>query len=223
MPSLARERMLLDSRRMTAPPPPPAGRPTSPPSGATPGAPRASSFAVEPYVLEAVLKPYKPHCRYVRSATVELPPRRARADETRDPVLSLHCTLGIPESCYIDDTGHFNSVEFNICFNQMYYLGTAAGAVYKLVPALQAMSFEEFLRRQLPDALIHEFHSKFDKPMQSRAFEGRIAFQSLVERRGFLYFKMTAAYWDAQGGHCEGAVTMVMVDGAGRGKTGAAG
>ncbi|MEO1375818.1 MAG: FcoT family thioesterase, partial [Cyanobacteria bacterium J06635_10] len=30
--------------------------------------------------------------------------------------------FSIPESCYIDDTGHFNSVEFNICYNQLFYI-----------------------------------------------------------------------------------------------------
>ena len=172
---------------------------------------RTASFPVEEHVLAPVLAPYKPSCRYLQTATVELPPRPAREGDA-EPELSLHCTFAIPESCYIDDTGHFNSVEFNICFNQMYYMGTAAGAHYDLVPALESMDLEEFLRRQLPDALIHEFHSKFEKPMQARAFEGRIAFHSVTERRGFLYFKMTAAYWDAEGGHCHGAVTMVMVD-----------
>ncbi|MGW6540873.1 FcoT family thioesterase [Streptomyces sp. NPDC055051] len=32
----------------------------------------------------------------------------------------------IPEPCYIDDTGHFNAVEFNICYNQLAYYTLAA-------------------------------------------------------------------------------------------------
>jgi hypothetical protein len=27
--------------------------------------------------------------------------------------------VGIAESCYIDSTGHFNAVEFQICANQL--------------------------------------------------------------------------------------------------------
>ena len=30
--------------------------------------------------------------------------------------------FSIPESCYIDSTGHFNAVEFNICYNQLAYV-----------------------------------------------------------------------------------------------------
>jgi hypothetical protein len=173
----------------------------------------AGSFAVEPEVFDKVLACYKPDCRYLRSALVERPAVQARAYDGDDtPVLSLLCEFSIPQSCYIDDTGHFNAVEFIICLNQMYYMGGAVGAVYGLVPALADMSFDEFLRRQLPDSLIHKLKSTFKRQINARAFSGRIAFPLIEKRSKFIVLETTCAYWDADGGYADGEVDYVIID-----------
>jgi hypothetical protein len=176
------------------------------------GAPRADSFAVEPAVFDAVLACYKPDCRYLKSALVERPTVPARVGDDPDPEISLLCEFEIPHSCYIDDTGHFNAVEWNICVNQMYYMGGAVGVVYGLSPALADMSFDEFLRRQLPDSLIHELRSRFKTGINAACFSGRIAFPSIVKRQDFIVLKTSCAYWDEAGGYADGTVNYVIVD-----------
>lgn len=170
------------------------------------------SFKVEPAVFDAVLACYKPDCRYLKSALVERPPVPARPGDDPDPVISLLCEFEIPHSCYIDDTGHFNAVEWNICINQMYYMGAAVGAVYGLSPALADMTLDEFLRRQLPDSLIHELHSRFKTGIDASHFHGRIAFPSIVKRQDFIVLKTSCAYWDDAGGYADGMVNYVIVD-----------
>ena len=43
-------------------------------------------------------------------------------------LISAKGRFSIPDSCYIDDTGHFNAVEFNICFNQLAYVPSASAS-----------------------------------------------------------------------------------------------
>ncbi len=173
--------------------------------------PPRACFPVEQPLLDAVLACYKPDCRYLLSAVVEQPPVKAREDDA-DPALSMACEFAIPHSCYIDDTGHFNAVEWNICMNQMYYLGTAVGAVHGLLPALAHLSLETFLAKQLPDSLIHDLHSRYKTGIDARAFHGRIAFPLVTRRRNFVLVKTAAAYWDDAGGYADGEVDYVIVD-----------
>ncbi len=170
------------------------------------------SYLVETAVFDPVLACYKPDCRYLKSALVEVPPQNAREEDRGEPVLSMLCDFEVPHSCYIDDTGHFNAVEWNICMNQMYYMGAAVGAVHGWAPALKDMSLEEFLRRQLSDSLIHDLHSRFKTPIQAARFQGRISFPSISRRRSFIVLKTTCAYWDEHGGYADGQVDYVIVD-----------
>ena len=168
--------------------------------------------AVREPLLARVLTPYKPHCRYIASAVAEVPGKPADTNGDDEALVSLHGQLGIPESCYIDDTGHFNSVEFNLCFNQLFYTLVGHCVDRKLLPTLEALSLEEYLRRQLPDVLIHSFSSVFKRPIDTRAFEGRIALHSITDRGRFVFFKTSCSFWDAQGGYARGEVTLVLVD-----------
>src|ERR1051326_3438355 len=70
--------------------------------------------AVPASILETVLTPYKKHCRYLQSVPAE-------KDSSGTALLNGRGTFSIPESCYIADTGPFNAVEFNICYNQLTY------------------------------------------------------------------------------------------------------
>jgi len=176
----------------------------------------ADSFPVESEVFDKVLACYKPDCRYLTSAIVERPAVKARAYDEDGPVLSLACEFSIPHSCYIDDTGHFNAVEFIICLNQMYYMGGAVGAVYGLVPALADMSFEEFLRRQLPDSLIHKLRSTFKREIDAASFHGRIAFPLIEQRGKFIVLETTCSYWDDKDGYADGEVDYVIIDRTGQ-------
>ncbi|NJR65313.1 MAG: hypothetical protein HC772_08340, partial [Leptolyngbyaceae cyanobacterium CRU_2_3] len=58
-------------------------------------------------LLDTFLAPYKEHCRYLKRAQFQSPV----ISTGREQSWLINGDFAIPESCYIDDTGHFNSVE----------------------------------------------------------------------------------------------------------------
>lgn len=165
------------------------------------------AYATDEDLLARVLMPYKEHCAYVRSAVVTAGPERAAA----------HCEFAIPESCYIDDTGHLNSVEVNICYNQMMYYLVAKSVKEGLLAGFANWTLDEFWRHQLPDILIARFASNFRRPVNPRSFSGEMEFLSVTRRapgggNPFLFAETSYRYWDADGGRCDGEATLAFVN-----------
>src|SRR5688572_6040661 len=95
---------------------------------------------VEPNLIATLLEPYRPQCKYLKSAVVEDARPGAEYLVTAPGTRSADAALGsarpgaevqpvrargefrIQESFYIADTGHFNAVEFNVCYNQLAYV-----------------------------------------------------------------------------------------------------
>lgn len=169
----------------------------------------AAPARVESSLLSRVLAPYKHSCRYLRAATVHA------TTDGDDALAWAEGEFAIPESCYIDDTGHFNSVEFNLCYNQLVYVLMAQCVVSGFVPALARMTLDEYLRRQLPDVLIHDFHSVFKKPLSPRAFRGTVAIVRAAEKARFVLLETAVAFEDSLGGHANGHVALAIVNRAG--------
>ncbi|MGW5445359.1 FcoT family thioesterase [Streptomyces asiaticus] len=167
-------------------------------------------------LLRDVLKPYRDHCKYLKSIAVRTGSRGARA-----PLLSASCDFEIPESCYIDDTGHFNSVEFNICYNQMLYYLIAKAVRERLLEPFSQWSMEDYWERQLGDFLITDFRSMFKRSMRGRRFSGEIEVLDVVEwagsdvRDALLVIHTACRYWDESGGNCQGEVQIAITNPAG--------
>lgn len=166
-------------------------------------------------LLDEVLRCYKPHCRYLASLEFT----------AEGEALQGAGELGIPESCYIDDTGHLNSVEVNICYNQMLY-AVIASAVHRGVGAVfGGWTMAEFRRRQLPDILIARFASAFHRPIDPRSFHGEFTVERITQRRlrpdaaPLVSLATSFRYWDDAGGRCDGTAQVAIVDteGGGRG------
>ncbi|MFF1978162.1 FcoT family thioesterase [Streptomyces sp. NPDC058198] len=159
-------------------------------------------------LLDGVLEPYKENCRYLKTARVE-------RGVVEDAALAAHCTFEIPESCYIADTGHFNSVEFNICYNQMAYYLIAKSVEASLVEPFVSWHMEDYWERQLPNILIADFRSKFRSPMRSSSFSGTLQFVKVTQRSGdrpLVLIDTVCRYADAAGGRAEGAVKLVITN-----------
>lgn len=168
---------------------------------------------VEPSLLARVLRPYKPHCRYLRSATVRLKPGQSGAQHP-----SCVGEFELPESCYIDSTGHFNSVEFNICYNQLAYC-----AIAKLIADGSSRTFrdwtlDDFWSRQLPNILIIDFRSTFRRAMSGQIFAGELEVVNIAERERsgnvppLIFLDTVCRYWDAGGGYCHGEVKLAITN-----------
>jgi hypothetical protein len=154
-------------------------------------------------LLSRVLAPYRDSCRYLRSADLI---------EHADGV-AARGDFGIAESCYIDDTGHFNAVEFNICYNQLSYYLAAKCVRDGLLSAFATWSMDDYWERQLSSMLILRFSSRFRRAINPRSFEGEVVFQEpmISKPRGrpaVMYMGTTCAFRDGDGGAAEGEITV---------------
>ena len=121
--------------------------------------------------------------------------------------------FAIPESCYIDDTGHFNAVEFNICFNQLAYVifGKAvdAGILEKLrAEKVDVPSFADFKRHQLPSMVIVSMESRYFKQLRSADFGGNLAINKISSVGGAWFFFTTVSFSDQDGVKAKGSVVL---------------
>ncbi|AQU64927.1 FcoT family thioesterase [Streptomyces niveus] len=168
----------------------------------------ATVLNTDQMLLDGVLEPYKENCRYLKTARVE-------RDAPEDGSLAAHCTFEIPESCYIADTGHFNSVEFNICYNQMAYYLIAKAVEASLIEPFNSWSMKDYWERQLPNILIADFRSTFRSPVRSASFSGTLQFVRVTQRSGdrpMVLIDTTCRYTDTTGGRAEGAVKLVITN-----------
>ncbi|KAB1162135.1 FcoT family thioesterase [Micromonospora sp. DT46] len=165
-----------------------------------------ATFANDPGLLSDVLRPYaRPKTQYLKSATVTV----------ANGLASAEGEFAIPYPCYIDDTGHLNSVEVNICFNQLMYYLIAKCVQDRAVPALAAWTMEDYWAKQLPDMLIANFTSRFRRPIDSSSFHGEVSFAEFSERnrsKPVQIIDMPWRFWDTQGGVADGEVRMALVN-----------
>jgi hypothetical protein len=160
-------------------------------------------------VLDRILTPYKREAVYLQRATVD-------GHATDEAVVAARGDFAIPGSCYIADTGHFNAVEFNICYNQLAYALLGQCVLSSLLPALQIPTFEEYRRRQLPDFLILRLSNSFRQAIDPRGFEGSVAVRTTTRKTSMLLIDTVVRFWDARGGNAEGEVLLGVIDSARR-------
>jgi hypothetical protein len=158
-----------------------------------------------PRLLDRVLRPYKPNCRYLKAMTVDA-----------DGGVRGVAELAIGESCYIDDTGHLNAVEVNIAYNQMLYYVLATAVREQLVPAFADWTVDDYWRRQLPDVLITRLTTRFRAPIDRSAFFGEFDLRRATRRRltatgpALIALDTGFRFWDARGGRADGDVTIAV-------------
>jgi hypothetical protein len=166
-----------------------------------------ATYANDPELLSQVLRPYREHCQYLRTAVLEVA-------QNQLPTVAGDFEIG--ESCYIDDTGHFNSVEFNICYNQLIYYLIAKSVQEGLLPALRGWTLDDFWRSQLPDILITDFSSRFKRTMRGTRFSGSVSLTEVVRHDKSAWWKplivlhTSCRFWDEPGGLSVGKVTIAI-------------
>jgi len=163
-------------------------------------------FTNDPALLSRVLQPYaRPKTQYLKSATVEVAGGSASAEGR----------FSIPFPCYIDDTGHLNSVEVNICFNQLMYYLIAKCVQERAVAEFDDWTMDDYWAKQLPDMLIARFESHFKRPIDSADFSGEVSFaecRRTNRSRPVQIVDMPWRFWDTAGGFAQGEVRMAFVD-----------
>ena len=171
--------------------------------------PVAESFTAD------ILKPYRSHARYLKAAEItqfcDKSDIVAGSDNQR--LASSKGRFAIPDSCYIDDTGHFNAVEFNICYNQLAYVTFAKLIDAKLMHRLRSgkvdvLSLPEFKQHQLPAMVIVSLESRYYKQLDSKDFSGELTIEKISPVGDAWFFFTSIAFSDKDGVKAKGSVVL---------------
>lgn len=155
--------------------------------------------------ISQVLTPYRSHCWYLKKASFE-----TKEDEGVQGLI-MHGEFSIKDSCYIDDTGHFNAVEYNICFNQIAYLHLAHAIRYQLIPELNDYQLEAFFSKQLSHFLIAGLQSNFQSLINAKQFYGTFGIHSIKKTSKCTFMKTYCLFSDGQEGKSKGEVTLAIL------------
>jgi hypothetical protein len=160
-----------------------------------------------------ILKPYRTNAKYLKSAQITRFMDKALATGgTKDgSLLTGTGRFSIPESCYIDDTGHFNAVEFNICFNQLAYVLFGKCIEEGMLQRLsleEVDSLLEFKRQQLPSMVIVSIESRYYKQLNSNDFQGELSINKISSVGHAWFFSTSVAFSDREGVKCKGSAVL---------------
>ena len=160
----------------------------------------------EEFVAE-ILQPYRATAKYLRSAQITQvrdPENLAKSV----PILTARGRFAITQSCYIDDTGHFNAVEFNICYNQLAYVMFGKCFETGIVPKLRFLTLGEYRHHQLQSCFIASLESRFLKQLKGNDFRGELTLNRLSWAGGMLFCFTSIAYSDGEAVKAHGPVVL---------------
>jgi hypothetical protein len=159
-----------------------------------------------------ILRPYRTHAQYLKSAALTHFRDKASLGAMDAGLIKGRGRFSIPCSCYIDDTGHFNAVEFNICFNQLAYVLFGKCLEMDILKNLRlegsSVSFGDFKRHQLASMLIVSIESRYYKILKSDDFTADLTINR-ISASGCTYFCFTSiSFADADGIKAKGTVLL---------------
>lgn len=164
---------------------------------------------MEPEFVTRVLNPYRDHCRYLKSVGIQS--ENSPTDSELWQGMAAQGEFSIDQSCYIDDTGHFNAVEFNICYNQLAYVFLANCIREKCLPALEDFDLPTFYEKQLSNYLIVSIQSHYHKPINPRQFYGEVRVASAVKRSKLSILETHCKFHDDGIGASDGHVRLAVL------------
>ena len=157
-----------------------------------------------------ILKPYRENATYLKAAEITAGQRqdgdrrhRPEADHRQGPLLD-------PRELLHRLTGHFNAVEFNICYNQLAYVlfaGCIDAGVMGKVRAVEGAGIPtvaEFKHDQLPAMMIVALESRYFKPLDSKDFTAELSISKISAVGNAWFFFTTITFSDAEGVKAKG-------------------
>lgn len=189
----------------------------------TPAAPATSADAIirtdDDALFHRCMNPYRAKdCIYLTSSRVDVcADRPVDGVETSFGPAGLvgHGTFRIKESCYIDDTGHFNAAEFVISYNQLMYMTLCEAIASGRNPIFGGWTIDDFWVRQLPDVLIQQLDTRYSRPIDARGYRAEFRVTGLdVSRleRGILKLRTEIQFSDDAGGRARGQVLLALAN-----------
>jgi FcoT-like thioesterase domain len=182
--------------------------------------------SLAPELLSRILAPYQPTgTDYLKEASVAPGADHGSAldgaDRRATPIATAHGRYTILNSCYIQSTGHFNAVEFLICYNQLAYATFGHLVAHRLLDALpdgrvsaacqeqiRRMSIDLFFAKQLSSMFILRAGTRFKRVIDTDDFAAELSVDSIMYRHGTLFIDTTCRFSDDQGGDADGNVLL---------------
>jgi hypothetical protein len=172
-------------------------------------------------LLRRILTPYSPTgTDYLKSVQL-LHTWKSAPHSEGDPLVSARGGFRIPNSCYIKDTGHFNAVEFLICYNQLAYstFGQLFDGEYFNDPdfnaispgsskALAGISIDAFFKDQLSSMLILKTSTRFKGIINAKNFTGTFSINRFKYRGNTLFADTACVFRDNNCGYADGEVLL---------------
>ncbi|HVH44706.1 MAG TPA: FcoT family thioesterase [Labilithrix sp.] len=177
--------------------------------------PKAERWNVSKEVLDTALVCYRDNCKYLKNCSIEyIPIGGGVSPDVSEGSIVAEGDCGLEESCYIDSTGHFNAVEFQIACNQIMYTMFAEVVRRRLVRSFLPLDLDGYWERRLPNVLITNVNSVFRRVINPRKFRARHQLDRsyLIGERAF--WESRISYTDDEDGLAEGTVVGTMWLGA---------
>jgi hypothetical protein len=176
---------------------------------------RTERWELSADLLTRVLVPYRDNCKYLKRMWMEYRPAGPGvSQEASDSSIVAFGDLSIGESCYIDSTGHFNAVEFQICANQLMYAMGAECARRHILSAFWSIDLDGFYERQLPNVLITNVKATFRRVVNPRRFHARLALDRSYVIGDRAFWECSVAYTDDEDGLADGTIVVTLGLGA---------
>ncbi len=162
-------------------------------------------------MLTEALVPYRSHCKYLKTCSLEyIPVRAGVSPDVSEASLLAEGECAIEESCYIDSTGHFNAVEFQIVCNQIMYAMFAESVRLGLVRSFSALDLPGYWERRLSNVLITNVNSVFRRVIDPRKFRVRHQLDRSYLIKERVFWESRVSYSDDDDGCAEGTVVGTM-------------
>lgn len=160
----------------------------------------ASGGTITEGIYESMLEDYNPSCRYLKGARYNV----------EDERLGAHGTFAIPSSCYCESTGHFNAVEFIICFNQLGFVFFSEAIERGDLPELQMKKWQDLRTLQLGGAYITRVKDMvFKRPINPVHFNGSVYITRSKVVKNNAFYHMESSFSDSQGGNARALINVV--------------
>ncbi|QNK61093.1 hypothetical protein H7F33_10915 [Pedobacter sp. PAMC26386] len=163
---------------------------------------KPGSIAIDPDFIKRVLNPYREHTTYLKHAVFHIEPDKVIQG------LKVTGDFAIAQSCYIDDTGHFNAVEYNICYNQLGYVFLGHCIKNQLIPELKDYTEETFFHKQLTHILIVKINSSFSRLLNAKGFSGIWGITAIKKTAQCTFLYTYCNFHDINGGSSKGEVVL---------------
>lgn len=177
--------------------------------------------ALDAPFLARILEPYRPTgTDYLKTVSITHSCLWEDAGDD-EPILIATGRYAIPASCYIRNTGHFNAVEFLICYNQLAYVAfghiVRSGMLHDerlkhaspaAVERFRRLSLEDFLRQQLSSMLILKTETRFKGALSAADFTGTLELHKFFYRSETCFASSFCSFRDEEGGYAEGEILL---------------